>query len=75
MLDRLPIQKYPDLGASTVELSILMPCLNEAETLATCIGKAKKYLIENDIAGEHNLKAKGKGSNRRNNNPHYFHWV
>lgn len=52
MLDRLPIQKYPNLGASTVELSILMPCLNEAETLATCIAKAQKYLAENDIAGE-----------------------
>ena len=52
MLDRLPIQKYPDLGTSAVELSILMPCLNEAETLATCIKKAKKYLTENDIAGE-----------------------
>ncbi|MGK7935335.1 MAG: glycosyltransferase [Xenococcaceae cyanobacterium] len=52
MLDRLPIQKYPDLGTSAVELSILMPCLNEAETLGTCIKKAKKYLTENDIAGE-----------------------
>ena len=52
MLDHLPIQKYPDLGTSTVELSILMPCLNEAETLATCIGKAKRYLVENNIAGE-----------------------
>ncbi len=52
MLDRLPIQKYPDLGTSVVELSILMPCLNEAETLATCIKKAQKYLTENDIAGE-----------------------
>ena len=52
MLDRLPIQKYPDLGTSTVELSILMPCLNEAETLATCIEKANRYLTQNDIAGE-----------------------
>ena len=52
MLDRLPIQKYPDLGTSAVELSILMPCLNEAETLGTCIKKAQKYLTENDIAGE-----------------------
>ena len=28
------------------ELTILMPCLNEAETLATCIGKAKTFLAE-----------------------------
>lgn len=52
MLDRLPIQKYPNLGTSTVELSILMPCLNEAETLGICIEKAQQYLNQNDIAGE-----------------------
>lgn len=34
------------------ELTILMPCLNEAETLATCIIKAQRFLIENDISGE-----------------------
>jgi len=27
-----------------IELSVLMPCLNEAETLATCIKKAQKAL-------------------------------
>ncbi len=37
---------------NTVELTVLMPCLNEAETLATCIGKAKKCLAENGIDGE-----------------------
>ena len=35
-----------------VELSIVMPCLNEAETLATCIHKAKSFLTENKIFGE-----------------------
>ncbi|MES1200240.1 MAG: glycosyltransferase family 2 protein [Pseudomonadota bacterium] len=35
-----------------VELTILMPCLNEAETLATCIKKAKGYLERAGIAGE-----------------------
>lgn len=35
-----------------VELSIVMPCLNEAETLKTCIDKAMKYLKENNIKGE-----------------------
>jgi glycosyltransferase involved in cell wall biosynthesis len=34
------------------ELSILMPCLNEAETLATCITKAQKALDELDVVGE-----------------------
>lgn len=35
-----------------MELTILMPCLNEAETLAVCIRKAKRFLAENKIDGE-----------------------
>lgn len=34
------------------ELSIVMPCLNEAETLEVCIEKAQRSLRENNIAGE-----------------------
>ncbi|MEM7195708.1 MAG: glycosyltransferase [Pseudomonadota bacterium] len=37
---------------SEPELTILMPCLNEAETLATCIQKAQKYLRESGVSGE-----------------------
>jgi len=35
-----------------VELSVIMPCLNEAETLATCITKAQAALREHGICGE-----------------------
>lgn len=35
-----------------LELSIIMPCLNEAETLAICIEKAQWYLKEYQIKGE-----------------------
>jgi glycosyltransferase involved in cell wall biosynthesis len=35
-----------------IELSILMPCLNEAETVATCIKKAQKALEDLDVNGE-----------------------
>ena len=35
-----------------VELTILMPCLNEAETLETCIMKARSFLDRSGIAGE-----------------------
>lgn len=35
-----------------LELTILMPCLNEAETLAVCIGKAKAFLDKAGISGE-----------------------
>jgi glycosyltransferase involved in cell wall biosynthesis len=34
------------------KISILMPCLNEAETLAVCIDKAKRFLDANGIYGE-----------------------
>lgn len=34
------------------EVTILMPCLNEAETLAVCIKKAKAFFEENHIEGE-----------------------
>ena len=34
------------------ELSILMPCLNEAETLAICIKKAQKALKDLNVKGE-----------------------
>jgi hypothetical protein len=37
---------------AAVELSIVMPCLNEAETLATCIRKARAFLDASGIAGE-----------------------
>ncbi|MGB8732819.1 MAG: glycosyltransferase, partial [Candidatus Sulfotelmatobacter sp.] len=36
----------------TVEVSVVMPCLNEAETLETCIVKARRALQEANIAGE-----------------------
>jgi glycosyltransferase involved in cell wall biosynthesis len=35
-----------------VELTIVMPCLNEAETLAVCVDKALKALHDNGIDGE-----------------------
>jgi glycosyltransferase involved in cell wall biosynthesis len=38
--------------ADACELAILMPCLNEAETLARCIGKSRGFLIRSGIVGE-----------------------
>jgi glycosyltransferase involved in cell wall biosynthesis len=34
------------------ELSIVMPCLNEAETIGTCIQKAQEFLHRYEVAGE-----------------------
>ena len=39
-------------GFGGIELSVLMPCLNEAETLGTCIRKARRFLDQNGISGE-----------------------
>src|SRR5260221_489983 len=44
-----PIAAVPE---SLLELTILMPCLNEAETLAICIDKARGFLSRSGIAGE-----------------------
>ena len=38
--------------ASSLELTILMPCLNEAETLGTCVSKAMEYLARSGVRGE-----------------------
>lgn len=38
--------------SAPIELTILMPCLNEAETLAVCIRKARKFLADSGISGE-----------------------
>jgi glycosyltransferase involved in cell wall biosynthesis len=44
--------KTPSSRAAEMELTILMPCLNEADTLEVCVRKARRALEENGIAGE-----------------------
>ena len=44
--------RMPVTDDGDVELTVVMPCLNEAETLATCVDKALAALRENGIAGE-----------------------
>jgi glycosyltransferase involved in cell wall biosynthesis len=41
-----------DKSEKSVELTILMPCLNEAETVGTCVRKAQDFLSQNKISGE-----------------------
>ena len=38
--------------SDSIEVSVVIPCLNEAETLAVCIRKALGCLSENGISGE-----------------------
>ena len=39
-------------AAADVELSIVMPCLNESETLAVCIDKAQQFFADSGVIGE-----------------------
>lgn len=39
-------------ASAKVEVSVVMPCLNEAETLAVCIAKAQKSLAALGVSGE-----------------------
>ncbi len=41
-----------EVAAGDVELTIVMPCLNEAKTLPACIDKASAYLKRSGVTGE-----------------------
>ena len=45
-------QQTPQDEQASLELSVVIPCLNESETLATCIEKAQRVLREKKISGE-----------------------
>jgi Glycosyl transferase family 2 len=47
-----PAERLPPAESHDVELTILMPCLNEAETIAACIDKAGEFLARSGVAGE-----------------------
>lgn len=38
--------------AGELELTVVMPCLNEAETVAVCVAKAKRWLLKAGVDGE-----------------------
>ncbi len=41
-----------EAALAPLRVSIVMPCLNEAETVATCVTKARAWLSKSGIAGE-----------------------
>src|SRR5271165_4422488 len=47
-----PLTVPPVEESSGIELSVVMPCLNEAETLESCIRKAQQAIEEANIAAE-----------------------
>lgn len=46
------IEPLAEQGELAVEVTVVMPCLNEADTIATCIGKAQQALGQSGVAGE-----------------------
>jgi len=51
-LKRKPVAAAPSPAPERLELTILMPCLNEAETIEVCVAKAMGYLRRTGVAGE-----------------------
>jgi glycosyltransferase involved in cell wall biosynthesis len=47
-----PVRRKVSPAAEPLELTILMPCLNEAETIAVCVAKAKGFLQRAGVQGE-----------------------
>ena len=46
------VDLVPAAPSPALEVTILMPCLNEARTLAACIDKAHGFLRRTGVAGE-----------------------
>jgi glycosyltransferase involved in cell wall biosynthesis len=52
MIRRSDLVASKPASRAALELTILMPCLNEAETVATCVRKARGFLERTGIRGE-----------------------
>lgn len=51
-MDPKPQTSVSETSLSEVELTVVMPCLNEAETLAVCIRKAMGFFEKHGVQGE-----------------------
>src|ERR1700761_8238561 len=47
-----PSTELPGRKATPIRVSVVLPCLNEAETLGTCIRKAKLAIASSGVPGE-----------------------
>jgi hypothetical protein len=46
------VPEQTETRKSGLELTIVMPCLNEARTVATCVAKARRFLESSGVVGE-----------------------
>src|SRR5258707_729360 len=50
--DLSTLLEEPQTDAPAPELTIIMPCIDEAETVEICIRKARRFLVEKHVRGE-----------------------
>jgi len=46
------VSRYPNAAEAGIELSVVIPCLNEADTIGICVEKAVRAIRDNGIRGE-----------------------
>src|SRR5215471_1424603 len=51
-VDAMHEQLGADARDAPIELSVVLPCLDEADTVATCVSKALKWMHEAGVSGE-----------------------
>jgi glycosyltransferase involved in cell wall biosynthesis len=51
-IEHQPASTVPPLGEETLVVSVVIPCLNERDTIETCVRRAREVLDANHIAGE-----------------------
>ena len=56
----------PETQPESIEVSVVIPCLNEEDTLGSCIEKAQRALRENHIPGEILVADNGSTDSSRN---------
>jgi glycosyltransferase involved in cell wall biosynthesis len=59
--ERIVTDQILETNQNFPEVSVVIPCLNEADTLASCLGKAKRALQQAGIAGEIIVADNGSG--------------
>ena len=53
-----------DTGGEKLDLSVIMPCLNEEQTVGICIEEAKSFMRQNELRGEILVVDNGLRTNR-----------
>jgi glycosyltransferase involved in cell wall biosynthesis len=50
--ERVPFADRVAPSGATLEVSVVIPCLNERETIGICVTKARQAMVRHDLSGE-----------------------